>query len=159
MKIPIKTMWSPTEFLIYPFSLPTVPHWSPDPDYLWGPPSHCLSGIASSSLKIFRPVCEAGQSLWCNNVTGNFVLVHTFSLAGEADLQLQLFTASSLDGSVFKIIVRHPFNRRPCAPQNRYARFGYMTELLLPRESNPKLSATQTNTLSLHWKIHRGFNT
>ena len=52
MKILIKIMWCRTKFHIYPFSLPTVPHWSPDADVLWGPPSHCPSGTASSSLKI-----------------------------------------------------------------------------------------------------------
>ena len=45
---------------------------------------------------IFRPVCETGQSPSCNNLTGNVDHVDTFSLEMEADVQLQLFTASSL---------------------------------------------------------------
>ena len=42
--------------------------------------NHCVQQALHQRL--FRPVCEAGQSQWCNNITVNFVLVHMFSLAG-----------------------------------------------------------------------------
>ena len=40
------------------------------------------------------------------------MLVHAFSLAGVAALQLQLFTGSSLDESVFKFTVRQLYKSR-----------------------------------------------
>jgi len=79
---------------------------------------------------------------------GNFVLVHAFSLAEGADLQLQLFTASSLNESVFKFTVRqlykrrlnprHSLNRSRGAPQNCAAHFGYNKILYTPKESKTK---------------------
>ena len=75
--------------------------------------------------------------------------VHAFSLARGADLQLQLFTASSLDESVFKCTVRqlykrrlnprHSLNRRRCALQNCAARFGCNKILYTRKESKQNL--------------------
>ena len=42
--------------------------------------NHCVQQALHQRL--FRPVCEAGQSQWCNNATVNVVLVHVFSSAG-----------------------------------------------------------------------------
>jgi len=74
------------------------------------------------------------------------VPVHAFSLARGADLQLQLFTASSLDESVFKFTIRqlykrrlnprHSLNRRRCAFQNCAARFGCNKILYTKRNQN-----------------------
>ena len=54
----------------------------------------------------FRPVSEAVRSRRSNNVTNNFVLVHICSLAGGADVKLQLFTAPSIHKSVSKFTAR-----------------------------------------------------
>jgi len=78
------------------------------------------------------------------------VLVHAFSLVGGAEVRLQLFTASTLDKGVFKFTVRqlykhrlnprHALNRRPGAPQNRDARFGWKKNFVpppLPKKIEP----------------------
>jgi hypothetical protein len=43
-----------------------------------------------------RPVCEANQSLSCNNETGKVDRAHAFSLAGGAEVEFHIFTAASL---------------------------------------------------------------
>jgi hypothetical protein len=97
------------------------------------------------------------------------VHAHAFSLAGGAEVQLQLFTASSQHGFVFKCTIRqlyrrhlnprHPMNRKTGAPQKCHARFGCKKNLEThQKKSIPKLSVAQTNILSLHWTIRRGFS-
>jgi hypothetical protein len=46
-------------------------------------------------------MCEADHSPTCNNVTESVVPVHAISIVGGVEVQIQLFTTSSLDGDVF----------------------------------------------------------
>lgn len=111
----LKRMWVTPEIsnLSVQLAYCTTLNWTPDPDGVWCAPSHYSSGTAGSSPMVISVcVCEAGQSLSCNNVTGEVDCIHAFNTAGGADVQLQLFTASSLHGIVFKFTFQQLYTRR-----------------------------------------------
>jgi len=91
------------------------------------------------------------------------------ALQGGADVQLQLFTATSLDTNVVTFTVqklykrrlnpRHPMNSRPRETQNRDETLWVKDTTFTIWRIEPLLSASLTNTLSPHSKIHHDFKT
>jgi len=112
-------------------------------------------------------LCEAGQSLSCNKVTGIVDCIHVFNTAGGADAQFQVFTASSLDKGVFKFNVlqlytrrlnsRHPLNRRLDASENRDATFWIKYRTFTPPRIEPQIIGCTNHCLVTTLKVPARF--
>ena len=123
-----------------------------------------------SGYEALHRVCS--ECMWsrphiCSNITRH--VVHYHSIRGPREVQSHYFLTTSLNWDFFKCTIgplypvgknqRHTLKRRSGRADGCDGRFGYKTKHLLLPVSNHKLSKTQTIVLSLHWMIHRRFNT
>jgi hypothetical protein len=127
----------------------------------WGPPSLLNNGYRVFPWGRTRPRRDADLSpLLAPRYKKKSTAVHLFSLMA--------FVACK-QGETYLLCDRctpvppwkehtAPNEKRQGRVERWDGRFGYTTKRLFPRDSNHKLSTTQTIALSPHWMIHRGFN-
>ena len=107
--------------------------------------NHCVQQAVHQRL--FRPVCEAGQSQWCNNATGNVVLVHAFSIAGGSRSTvpvihslvttcncIHIYCPADLHGSTEPPV--HTEQAAGCAPKPRFTFWIKKQNLYCPENRN-----------------------